>query len=79
MNDILTYVCKSCPNDPQFKDKFAWLNHMAEVHKLKEPIKYSRQMVMHIDGRDFFISVYECKAGEVKFSYSQTSRRVGVR
>lgn len=51
------------------------MKHLEEVHGLQRPLKGSREMIQHIDGREYFQSDYKWTIGELVLYQSVRSVR----
>lgn len=48
------FICLSCPERPVIEAR-DFFKHLTEVHGIKEGARGTREMMCHMDGRDFFI------------------------
>ena len=64
-NSEVTYTCQSCNGEAV--DFETIKHHMEEVHKLDLTTqKFSQQMTSHMDGRDWYGSVYRMTAQDTE-------------
>ena len=52
------FICQSCAGSPEFEsDKM--LEHLQAVHGTSDTTKYMREMIVHMDGEEWYESQYQ--------------------
>lgn len=69
--------CPNCKDSPEFTTEQIQ-KHIREVHGVKsEKIGGKRSMIMHMDGSNYFSSVYEWEIEGLKYTQSTCHKRTG--
>lgn len=72
---IHTWTCVSCQDKPTMPHA-EMIQHLLEKHGLQKPLQGTKQMLMHLDGTDWYSSTYSWKIGEVELQeFWQCPRR----
>lgn len=69
------WKCMSCEGEPEFS-RGEVAKHALEVHGVDiKTVKFQREMLMHLDGREWFQSNYEWKVDSMTLvNYSRSPR-----
>ena len=62
--------CETCSKKPEFSKKIAFIEHMKTAHGLVKPSGL-RQMSMHLDGTNWFQTVYDWDIADGKVKATQ--------
>lgn len=69
------WICLTCQPNPELEQK-EMMEHMRTVHFIDTSnTRGHRQMMMHLDGSDFFSSQFEWEIGGLKFIQSTCNKR----
>jgi len=68
------WKCLACEGCPEF-EKQEFIEHVKQVHKVPENAKGDRKLLMHLDSRDFFESIYRWTINDLEFTQCVRCKR----
>lgn len=71
------WQCPNCEGNPEFEHA-AMMKHIQKVHGIDpKHVTGKRNMLMHLDGADYYSSQYEWEINGLKFYQSTCNKRTG--